>query len=498
MTASQAFRSDIKCAKMTPSVKSGQSGGSMTFRFFLALSVAILAAPMVQARDLTEHQQMTRGIYEKLISFRTARGQEQVPAMVAYLVSQFKAAGFADSDIAVTDYDANGERTQGLMVTYRAGGETAHKPIVILGHMDVVDALAEDWERPPFTLTEEDGYFFGRGTIDNKYGITNITATFIRLKKQGWTPNRDLVLVLSGDEESGMVSTRAQAEYVAANIDPEFVLNTDAGGGVLAEDGSHLFYAVQGAEKTYATFELTIRNPGGHSSRPRADNAIYELADALKKLEAYSFPVQYSDLTLAYFKASGAVTPGELGEAMTAFSENPKNEKAIAVLRANPETVGTTGTTCVATMLRGGHAENALPQSATATVNCRIFPGNGAEATKETLMNIVGNKEAQLKLITDVTESPESKLRPEVLAAIEASLAARGIEAPIVPYMESGGTDGMHYRNKGYDTVAISGAWYKSSDMFAHGLNERLSVDAFYGGLGHWDVILKTLADGGE
>ncbi len=456
----------------------------------------MLAAPIAQARDLTEHEQMARDIYEKVISIRTARGQEQMPVMVAYLASQFKAAGFADSDIQITDYDSDGEHTQGLMVTYRAGGEPAHKPIVILGHMDVVDALAEDWERAPFTLTEEDGYFFGRGTTDNKYGITNITATFIRLKKQGWTPNRDLVLVFSGDEETGMISTRAQAEYVAANIDPEFVLNTDAGGGVLAEDGSSLFYAVQGAEKTYATFELTINNPGGHSSRPRAENAIYDLADALKKIEAYKFPVQYSALTLASFKASGAVTPGALGEAMIAFSENPKDKKAIKILRANSETVGTTGTTCVATMLRGGHAENALPQSATATVNCRIFPGNGAEATKETLMKIVGNDDIQFKLLTNVTESPESKLRPDVLEAIKASLVASGVDAPIIPYMESGGTDGMHYRTKGYDTVAISGAWSKSSDMFAHGLNERLSVDAFYGGLDHWDVILKALAGG--
>ncbi len=469
----------------------------MIIRSFLALSAVMLASPMAQARDLSDHEQMTRDMYEKLISFRTARGQEQVPAMVAYLVSQFKAAGFKDTDIEVTDHDSEGEHTQGLMVYYRTEGEPAHKPIVILGHMDVVDALAEDWERAPFTLTEEDGYFFGRGTTDNKYGIANITATFIRLKKQGWTPNRDLVIVFSGDEETGMISTRAQAKFVAANIDPEFVLNTDAGGGVLAEDGSPMFYAVQGAEKTYATFELTVANPGGHSSRPRADNAIYDLADALKKIEAYSFPVQYSELTLASFKASGAVTLGELGEAMIAFSENPKNKKAIKTLRADPESAGTTGTTCVATMLRGGHAENALPQSATATVNCRIFPGNGVEATKETLQKVIGNDDVQLKLLTDVTESPESKLRPDVLAAIKASLDARGINAPIIPYMESAGTDGMHYRAKGYDTVAISGAWSKSSDMFAHGLNERLSVDAFYGGLDHWDVILKALAGQG-
>lgn len=459
----------------------------------LALSLSV-SIPVANGQERSEHDQMARDIYENVISIRTARGQEKVPEMVEYLVDQFKSAGFADEDIQVTDYDANGEHTQGLMVYYRAEGTPKLKPVVILGHMDVVDALAADWERAPYILTEEDGYFFGRGTMDNKYGVTNITSTFIRLKKEGWKPSRDFVIVLSGDEETGMISTQDQANFVAENIDPEFVLNTDAGGGVLAEDGSPLYYSVQGAEKTYATFELTIANPGGHSSRPRSDNAIYDLASALKNIEDYKFPVRYSDLTLASFKASGAVTPGALGKAMRDFSENPKDKKAIAALRADPETVGTTGTTCVATMLRAGHAENALPQSATATVNCRIFPGVGVAATQETLEKIVDNDAVQFKLITDVTESPESKLRPDVLDAIKASLNARGLDTPIIPYMESGGTDGMHYRTKGYDTVAISGAWFKPTDMFAHGLNERLAVDAFYGGLDHWYVIMKELA----
>ncbi|WDI31385.1 M20/M25/M40 family metallo-hydrolase [Hyphococcus flavus] len=470
----------------------------MNFRTVLFASAAMsLASTPGMSRDLSEHEQMARDIYETVISFRTAKGHEQVPAMVDYLTGELKAAGFSDQDIEVTDYDSDGEHTQGLMVYYRSDSDAAKKPIVLLGHMDVVDALPEDWERSPFTLTEEDGYFFGRGTTDNKYGITNLVATFIRLKKEGWTPSRDLIIAFSGDEETGMISTRAQAEFVAENIDPEFVLNSDAGGGALAPDGSPLYYGVQGAEKTYATFELTVTNPGGHSSRPRDDNAIYELADALRKIEAYKFPVQASELTLAYFGAAGQVTPGEVGEAMIAFAENPKDKKAIKILRSQPETVGTTGTTCVATMLRGGHAENALPQSATATVNCRIFPGVGAAATEQKLKEIVDNDNIQFELKTDVTESPESKVRPDVLAAVTSALAARGIDVPIIPYMASGGTDGMHYRTKGYDTVAISGAWGKASDQFAHGLNERLAVDQFYAGLNHWYIVLKELAGDG-
>ncbi|MBI1391271.1 MAG: M20/M25/M40 family metallo-hydrolase [Alphaproteobacteria bacterium] len=460
---------------------------------FIALG-AFTSTASIAAQERTEHQKKAYDIYEKVISIRTARGHQQVPTMVNYLVSELRDAGFGDDAIEVTDYDSDGEPTQGLIVRYAAEGESVAKPIVLLAHMDVVDALPEDWELNPFELTGKDGYFFGRGTTDNKYGVTNLTATFIRLKQEGFAPRRDVYLVFSGDEETGMISTRAQADYVAQKIDPDLVLNSDAGGGLLAPDGTPLYYAVQGAEKTFATFELTVTNEGGHSSRPRADNAIYDLADALKKIEVFEFPVRHSELTRTYFEAAGKVTPGELGAAMRAFAVDPTDKMAIKALRSNPAAVGTTGTTCVATMLRAGHAENALPQSATATVNCRIFPGVGAAATEAMLRKVVDNEQIEFTLMTNVTESPESKLRPDVLSAIEASLAAAGIDAPVVPYMESGGTDGMHYRTKGYDTVAISGAWSKSSDMYAHGLNERLAVNSFYDGLDHWYVILKQLA----
>jgi len=258
----------------------------------LATGLSVQPALAQDGAALTPHQQLARDIYRDVIAFRTARGQQQVPAMVSYLVDRFKKAGFSDDDIQVTDYDSEGEKTQGLIVTYRAKPGSSKKPIVLLGHMDVVDALAKDWVRPPFTLTEEDGYFFGRGTHDNKYGITNLAATFLRLKAEGWQPSRDLVLVFSGDEETGMISTRAQAEYVAKNIDPEFVLNSDAGGIALADDGTPVAFRVQSAEKTFATYELTVTNPGGHSSRPRSDNAIYELAAALGKIQSYRFPVR--------------------------------------------------------------------------------------------------------------------------------------------------------------------------------------------------------------
>ena len=473
----------------------------MRVKAFLLAGALASAGPIVaqdtETRQLTDHQQMVHDIYRDIIGFRTARGHQQVNDMVAYLTKRLSDTGFAQEDLMVTDYDSDGEPTQGLIVRYRGDGSSGDKPIVMLAHMDVVDALPEDWDRDPFTLTEEDGYFFGRGTMDNKYGVANLVGTFIRLKDEGWTPNRDLYLAFSGDEETGMVSTRAQAKWIAENVHPAFVLNSDAGGTALDDEFKPLAMRVQAAEKTFATFELTVTNPGGHSSRPRSDNAIYELSAALLKLADHKFAVQATPLTRSYFAALGQSVPGELGNAMRAFAENPEDPAAVATLQSNPETVGTLGTTCVATMLRAGHAENALPQSATATVNCRIFPGIGVEKTQAELARVIGNDNVSFKLMAEVTESPVSVLRDDVRAAVAKSLAARyGKDIPIIPYMESGGTDGMHYRTLGYDTVAVSGGASRSQDMYAHGLNERANVDAFYSGLDHWTIILKELAGG--
>jgi len=465
----------------------------------LAGTTALPACAQTQAQASTPqrsaHEQAARELYRNIIGFRTARGHKQVPAMVAYLKGEFVKAGFAETDISVTDYDSAGEPTQGLIVRYAAKGKPKAGPVVLLGHMDVVEALPEDWERPPFTLTEEDGYFFGRGTLDNKYGIASLSHNFIRLKQEGWAPSRDLYLVFSGDEETGMITTRAQAKLVAETIKPALVLNGDAGGVRLTEDYKPILFGVQAAEKTFATFELTVTNPGGHSSRPRKDNAIYELASALKAIEAYRFEVRDNAITRGSFAEMGKITPGPLGEAMLAFSRNPADEAARATLLASPTTANLLSTTCVATMLKGGHAENALPQSATATVNCRIFPGEGGAAAAEaTLKKVIANDKVVFKLATDVVEAPASVLTPEVLAAVKAGVHPRFPGLVIAPYMESGGTDGMHYRALGMNTVAISGAAMRDADMFAHGLNERIRVEDFYAGLDHWYLILKHLA----
>ncbi len=461
-----------------------------------ALAMAGQAAAEDHApREMSAHEQRVLDIYRDIIAFRTAAGHGQMDDMVAYLTERLSAAGFAEEDLMVTDYVSDGDPTQGLIVRYRGDGSSGAKPIVMLAHMDVVDALPEDWERDPFTLIEDDGYFFGRGTQDNKYGVANLTGTFIRLKEEGWTPNRDLYLAFSGDEETGMISTRAQAKWVAENVDPAYILNSDAGGIGLADDFTPVAQQVQLAEKTYVTYDVVVTNEGGHSSRPRKDNAIYDLATALTKISQHEFPVRESELTRSYFGALGQSIPGELGAAMRDFAADPTDADAIATISDNPGFVGTLRTTCVATMLKAGHAENALPQSARATVNCRVFPGEGVDSVKATLEEVIGNDAITVTQLDEATESPMSSFPDEVRAALAKSLETRfGAAIPMIPTMSSGGTDGMHYRALGYDTMAIGAGASRPQDIYAHGLNERMRVDAFYAGLDHWSIVLKELA----
>jgi acetylornithine deacetylase/succinyl-diaminopimelate desuccinylase-like protein len=284
----------------------------------------------------------------------------------------------------------------------------------------------------------------------------------------------------------------AYEELLLANA--EFALNSDAGGGSLTADGKAVSYRVQAAEKTYVTFELTVRNPGGHSSRPRADNAIYELVAGLSKIQGFRFPVRYSDMTRNFFRVSGKQISGELGAAMIAFADNPDDTKASDRLAVESSYVGTTRTTCVATMLRAGHAENALPQSATATVNCRIFPGIAVADIRTQLEKVVDNSNVEFVTLADPTESPISELRNDVMAALSKAVHPRYPGVTIMAYMESGGTDGMHFRSAGIPTWAVSGAFINPNEMFAHGLNEPLPIKAYNEGLDHWTIILKELS----
>jgi acetylornithine deacetylase/succinyl-diaminopimelate desuccinylase-like protein len=429
--------------------------------------------------ELPAHDAQAREIYARIIEFRTAEGHRQTPAMVAYLTDVLTKAGVPASDIITLD---SGEARAMLV---RVPGSGKGRPILFSAHMDVVDTRPEDWERSPFTLLEENGNFYGRGTSDNKAGVTALVATILRMQAAKQKPARDLVFGFVGDEETGMLTTRliAQHPWVA---NAEYAINTDAGGGLLDDaTGQPLIYLVQGAEKTYASFQLMVTNEGGHSSRPRADNAIYELARATLKVEEYRFPVMANDLTRAYLGAVGQAQPGATGEALRRFAADPADAAAAETLSQSPEFVGTTRTTCVATMLDGGHAENALPQKAKAVVNCRIFPGVAVETVRDALVAAIADTEVAVTTMDTPTASPVSEMRPDVMKAITRSVHARYPGVPVVPYLESGGTDGKVYRTMGIPTFASSGLFSKPSEMFAHGLNERLPVRSFYEGLDH-------------
>ena len=447
---------------------------------------AILLAAVVAAAFSTTaiaqaaaHEAKAREIYERVISYRTAAGQKQTPAMVAYLVDVLKAGGVPEADTATLDQD--GERA--LIV--RLPGREQGRPIMFSAHMDVVDARREDWERSPFELIEEGGDFYGRGTMDNKAGVVALVSTILRFKSEKLQPARELVFAFVGDEETGMETTRLIAAHPWVR-NAEFAINTDAGGGILDDSsGKPLIYLVQGAEKTFATFDVVVTNPGGHSSRPRSDNAIYQLAHALAKVEAYRFPVMATDLTRAYLGAVGKAQSGPEGEALRRFAADPTDSQAGDTLAKSPEFVGTTRTTCVATMLEGGHAENALPQTAKAAVNCRIFPGVAVEDVRAALVAAVADPEVKVTVRGKPEASPISEMRPDVMAAITKAVHADYPGVAVVPYLESGGTDGKVYRAAGIPTFASSGLFAKPSEMFAHGLNERLPVASFYRGLDH-------------
>jgi len=453
-----------------------------------ALLAVAIALPCTAAPALTPEQARARAIYAKLISYRTVVGEGQVPKMTDYLVGLFRDAGFPQDDIHVLPL---GE-TNSLVVRYKGDG-SGGKPILLMAHMDVVAADRKDWTRDPFTLIEENGYFFGRGTSDVKDGVATLSATLLRLKAEGFVPTRDLVIVFTGDEETLMATTQDLVDHHRDLLVADYALNADGGGGTLEEDGTPRTYSVQTAEKTYADFELTVHNPGGHSSWPRPDNAIYQLADALKKVQAYRFPTMWNDTTLAEFTAEGKVAPGELGAAMRAFAKNPRDEAAVEALTRDSSQIGRVRTTCIATMLRGGHAKNALPQSATANINCRIFPGVAIDQVRQTLQDIVG-RGVEVVTTDHPTASDASPLRPDVMAAVTRAVHTIHPGVQIVPNQASGASDGLYFRAAGIPTYGVGGMFIKDSDSLAHGLNERVPVQGFYDGLGYWYVLLKDLA----
>jgi acetylornithine deacetylase/succinyl-diaminopimelate desuccinylase-like protein len=456
-------------------------------------AIVTAAEPTPPVRKAGPFDAKAREIFARVVSMPTSLGLGKVPEMAEYLAGEFRAAGFPAGDVTVLPFKLPADQTAALVVRYRGDG-SGGKPILLLAHMDVVTAKRSDWERDPYTLIEENGYFYGRGTIDNKQGVTALTTSFLRLKAEKFVPRRDLILFFTGDEETAQATTASVTRNHRPLIDAEFALNSDAGGGTLDDaSGRPLYFGVQTAEKTYADFLLTTRNPGGHSSQPRADNAIYELVTALGKVRGHQFPVMWNETTLASFRESGRTTPGALGEAMKRFAANPRDEAAAAVLAGHPAIVGQTRTTCVATMLNAGHAENALPQSATANVNCRIFPGVKVEEVQATLQQVVGEG-VEIRTRLPPMSSEASPLRKDVFEAVTRAVRRVHPGLPIVPQQASGATDGLVLRAAGIPTYGVDTVFIKDKDSFAHGLNERVPVASFYDSLEIWYLMIKDLS----
>ncbi|THD75295.1 MAG: M20/M25/M40 family metallo-hydrolase [Phenylobacterium sp.] len=452
---------------------------------FAALAGASMAAAEPKV-DPALHDQALETL-KRGVAFRTVIPGDQVPAYAVYLKDILVKSGFRPQDVTIEP--VAGSAT--LTARY-PGTDPKKKPIVIIDHMDVVEAKAADWTRDPFTPVVENGYVFGRGSDDDKFDVSMIVTVLSKLKREGWKPGREVILALSGDEETMMQTARKLAQQLNG---AELILNGDAGGGELAEDGHPVYYGLQAAEKTYADFHITVTNPGGHSSRPGKTNAIYQLSRDLGRLAAYPFPVMHSEITDAAFKAVAPTAPGATGEALRRYVANPGDQAAIDVLSADPDYIGQLRTTCVATMLSGGHAANALPQKAEATVNCRIFPGTPSEEVRKTMEKVIADPGATITRLDDGSmDAPASPLRPDVLAAVTKAVHARYPGLPIVPSMSAGATDSMFYRALGMPAYGVSGVFMKSSDDFAHGLNERVPVASIDGALFQWESLLKDLA----
>ena len=454
----------------------------MYSRIIFALVATLTLTP---AHAKPADAETAKALLKASVAIPTVEGRGKVPALAALYAATLKQAGFTDADIVITPV---GE-TATLAATLK--GRTRGAPVLLLGHMDVVAADAKDWSRDPFVPVEEGGFVFGRGVEDNKFDIAMMVATLAQLKRDGFVPVVDVILVLSGDEETSMATTKLlAAQYKGA----AFALNGDAGGGTLGEDGTPLYYALQAGEKTYADYELSVTNAGGHSSRPGAVNAIAQMARALDRVGAYRFAPQSNELTrAALMTAAGQVDDAALADAMLKFVAHPDDAVAAATIAAAPEYVGQIGTTCVPTMVSGGHAANALPQRATANINCRIFPGVGIAAVQEELARVIADPAITISVKDEPTASDASPLRPDIMAAVADAVAASWPDIAVVPAMSAGATDSLHFRAAGVPSYGVSGLFSKASDSFAHGLNERVPVAAIAPALVHYDRLIRAL-----
>jgi acetylornithine deacetylase/succinyl-diaminopimelate desuccinylase-like protein len=467
--------------------------------FTIGATLVLASVVHAQTAPLTPYQTLGRGVLRELVETNTTYSAGSTTKAAEVLAARFQGAGFPASDVRIVGPDTgHNAKDRNLVVRYRGRG--TRRPILLIGHLDVVEARRADWVLDPFVLTERDGHFYGRGTLDMKNGAASWVSALLRMKQEAFVPAGDYVLALTAGEEGGGGYNGVQ--WLLANQrellgDPAFVLNADAGGGEL-RDGKPVAMDIQAAEKVFQTFRLTVRSPGGHSSLPEKDNAIYRLSRALDRLAGYDFPAQTDAITRAYFARTTGLTKGELAADLRAVSAtNAPDSAAVARLSArSPFYNAQLRTTCVATMIEGGHAVNALPQRVAATVNCRMFPGVDAAAVERALRIVVADSAVEITRADTAVPSPPSIMPAAVEDVIRSATASIWGPLPVIPEMETGATDGLFLRNAGFPVFGVSGYFVDPNipaDTRAHGLNERISVKGFYDQIEFTYRLLKSL-----
>jgi acetylornithine deacetylase/succinyl-diaminopimelate desuccinylase-like protein len=455
-----------------------------------AVCVFVFAVPTpahAQGSPSAAVDQMARAIFKELIEINTTDSVGNVTTAAEAAQKRLREAGFTDKEMILAGPN---DKKKNLVI--RLHGTGKRKPVLFIGHLDVVEARREDWTTDPFQFVEKDGYFYGRGTNDMKAGDAIMVTNFIRLKKEGYVPDRDLILALTADEEGG---TYNGVEWLLKEhrdwVDAEYCINLD-GGEFIRQNGKRLMAAMQGSEKVYADYTFESLNPGGHSSEPVPDNAIYHLAAALDRLRDYDFPVRLNEITRNFFARTAEITPGESSADLKAVAKEPTDKAAAVRLSAAAPYYNTLlRTTCVATMLSGGHAANALPQTARANVNCRIFPGQDPEEVRNTLERVAADSKVSVSIVPQldsegrpepVVAVPPSPLLPEVVKAMEKTIGEKWPGVPLVATMSAGASDGKYTRIAGIPTLGIACMFFELGDNRAHGKDERIGVQDFYDG----------------
>jgi acetylornithine deacetylase/succinyl-diaminopimelate desuccinylase-like protein len=460
----------------------------------LALSLRA-QAPLPGPATLSAHQRLAHEVYKELVETNTVDSVGSVTTAVDAMAARFRAAGFAAQDVHVLIPD--GKPTKGNLVVrlHGRGGSQARKPILLLAHLDVVAAKRSDWPRDPFTLYEEGGYFLGRGTSDDKAMASIFVANLLRMKAEGYVPDRDIILALTADEEGGASNG---ASFLVTDhrdlIDAAYAIN-EGGGGTLVGN-TPLFHSVQATEKVYIDFTVGATNSGGHSSVPRLDNAIYQLSQALLNISRYQFPVELNEITRGFFEQTARVEPrADVAAAMRAIVANPGDAAANAVLSKDARYSSMLRTSCVATRLAGGHANNALPQSATANVNCRVAPTSTGEAVRAALTRAVNDTGVHVDFLTTVQKfgRTPAPIEPQLLGAVTDLTGRMWGNIPVIPTMSTGATDGAFLRAAGIPTYGVSGLFMQSGEGNAHGRDEKMRVKSYYEGLDFLDQLVRQV-----